>query len=48
MRASASGDSPWGDLALCALVGLGYAALAAWLGVKLIDSARRDATLALT
>jgi ABC-2 type transport system permease protein len=29
-------------------VGLAYAALAAWLGVRLITSARRDATLALT
>jgi ABC-2 type transport system permease protein len=48
MRASAAGESPWADLAICAAVGLGYAALAAWLGVRLITSARRDATLALT
>ncbi|WP_457206870.1 ABC transporter permease [Nocardioides sp. P5_C9_2] len=48
MRAAAAGESPWLDLAVCGLVGLGYAALAAWLGVRLIDSARRDATLALT
>ena len=48
MRAAAAGASPWGDLALCALVGSGYAVLAAWLGVRLINSARRDATLALT
>jgi ABC-2 type transport system permease protein len=48
MRASAAGESPWLDLAICGLVGLGYAVLAAWLGVRLIDSARRDATLALT
>lgn len=48
MRASAAGESPWLDLAICGAVGLGYAALAAWLGVRLIDSARRDATLALT
>ena len=48
MRAAAAGESPWADLALCALVGGGYAVLAAWLGVRLIDSARRDATLALT
>ena len=48
MRASAAGESPWLDLAICGFVGLGYAALAAWLGVRLIDSARRDATLALT
>lgn len=48
MRAAAAGGSPWLDLAICGVVGLGYAALAAWLGVRLIDSARRDATLALT
>lgn len=48
MRAAAAGESPWLDLAICGVVGLGYAALAAWLGVRLIDSARRDATLALT
>lgn len=48
MRAAAAGESPWLDLAVCGLVGLGYAVLAAWLGVRLIDSARRDATLALT
>jgi ABC-2 type transport system permease protein len=48
MRAAAAGESPWADLAVCAVVGLGYAALAAWLGVRLITAARRDATLALT
>ena len=48
MRASAAGDSPWSELAVCLGVGLAYAALAAWLGVRLIDSARRNATLALT
>lgn len=48
MRASAAGESPWLDLTICGFVGLGYAALAAYLGVRLIDSARRDATLALT
>ena len=48
MRAAAAGESPWLALAICGVVGLGYAALAAWLGVRLIDSARRDATLALT
>lgn len=48
MRAAAAGESPWLDLAICGVVGLGYAALAAWLGVRLIDAARRDATLALT
>jgi ABC-2 type transport system permease protein len=48
MRASAAGESPWFDLAVCLGVGLAYAVLAAWLGVRLIDSARRNATLALT
>lgn len=48
MRASAAGESPWSELAVCLGVGLAYAALAAWLGVRLIDSARRNATLALT
>jgi len=48
MRASAAGESPWFELAVCLGVGLAYAALAAWLGVRLIDSARRNATLALT
>ena len=48
MRESAAGESPWFELAMCLGVGLAYAALAAWLGVRLIDSARRNATLALT
>ena len=48
MRSAADGGSPWGELAICLALGLGYAALAAYLGVRLIDSARRNATLALT
>lgn len=48
VRASAAGDSPWGDLAVCVAVGAVYAALASVLGRWLIDSARRQATLALT
>lgn len=48
MRDSAAGESPWFELAVCLGVGLAYAALAAWLGVRLVDSARRNATLALT
>jgi len=48
MRAAAAGGSPWADLGLCLALGLGYAALAAYLGVRLVDSARRNATLALT
>ena len=48
MRAAASGASPWADLAVCLALGLAYVALAAYLGVRLVDSARRNATLALT
>ena len=48
MRSAASGESPWGELGICLALGAGYAALAAYLGVRLIDSARRNATLALT
>ena len=48
MRSAASGESPWGELGICLALGLGYAVLAAYLGVRLIDSARRNATLALT
>lgn len=48
MRDSAAGESPWFALSMCAAVGLAYAVLAAWLGDRLIDSARRHATLSLT
>lgn len=48
VRASANGASPWADLGVCLAVGLGYAGLAAYLGRRLVDSARRHATLALT
>lgn len=48
MRSAASGGSPWGELGICLALGLGYAALAAYLGVRLVDSARRNASLALT
>lgn len=48
MRDAAAGESPWFALAMCAAVGLAYALLAAWLGERLIDSARRHATLSLT
>jgi ABC-2 type transport system permease protein len=48
MRDSAAGESPWFALAMCATVGMAYAVLAAWLGDRLIDSARRNATLSLT
>lgn len=48
VRESASGGSPWGELGVCLLVGTAYAGLAAYLGRRLVDSARRHATLALT
>lgn len=48
IRASANGGSPWADLAVCAATGAVYAVAAAYLGRRLVDSARRHATLALT
>jgi ABC-2 type transport system permease protein len=48
MRAAAAGRSPWLDLAVCAAVGTAYGLVAAWLARRLLDAARRDATLALT
>jgi ABC-2 type transport system permease protein len=48
MRSAAAGGSPWAELGICLALGVGYAALAAYLGVRLIESARRNATLALT
>ena len=48
IRASANGASPWADLAICAVTGAAYAVAAAYLGRRLVDSARRHATLALT
>lgn len=48
VRSSAAGGSPWGDLGVCLVLGAAYAVLAAWLGHRLVDSARRHATLALT
>ena len=48
MRSAAAGGAPWGDLAVCLVLGAAYAALATWLGARLVDSARRNATLALT
>ena len=48
VRASASGSSPWADFVVCALVGTAYAVAAAYLSRRLVDSARRHATLALT
>jgi ABC-2 type transport system permease protein len=48
IRDAAFGGSPWGDIALCLLLSLGYAALGTWLAGRLVASARANATLALT
>ena len=48
IRAAAAGRDPWFDTAVCAGLGIGYAALGAFLSERLIDAARRHATLALT
>jgi len=48
MRQASAGDSPWFALAVCILLGLGYAAVAALLSGAVLRSARRHATLALT
>ena len=48
IRAAASGASPWRDVAVCAALGIGYAALATFLSERLLDSARRHGSLALT
>ena len=48
IRAAASGASPWRDIAVCAALGIGYAALATFLSERLLDSARRHGSLALT
>jgi ABC-2 type transport system permease protein len=48
VRDSANGASPWGELGICAAVGAVYALLATYLGVRLVESARRHATLSLT
>ena len=48
IRAAASGASPWRDIAVCGALGLGYAVLGTYLSERLLDSARRHGTLALT
>lgn len=48
MRSAADGSSPWADLGLCLGLGIAYAVVASVLGSRLLDSARRNATLALT
>ncbi len=48
IRAACAGADPWLATGVCAALGLGYAALATLLSERLVDSARRNATLALT
>jgi ABC-2 type transport system permease protein len=48
IRASAAGESPWLDVAVCLLVGLAYGVVGALLSETVLRSARRHATLSLT
>ena len=48
MRQASAGESPWLALAVCILLGIGYAVVAALLSGAVLRSARRNATLALT
>ena len=48
VRAAAFGGSPWRDIALCLLTGAVYAVIGVALSRRLVDSARGNATLALT
>jgi ABC-2 type transport system permease protein len=48
IRAASAGTSATRDLVVCAALALGYGALGAVLTGRLLDSARRRATLALT
>ena len=48
VRSSAAGVSPWREIFICLAIGSAYAVLASFLGRALVDSARRNATLALT
>jgi ABC-2 type transport system permease protein len=48
IRGAAFGGSPWRDMALCLATSAAYAVVGTWLAGRLVDSARRNATLALT
>jgi ABC-2 type transport system permease protein len=47
IRESASGGSPWPDVALCALLGAAYVAVGVVVLERMLDAARRRAALAL-
>ena len=48
IRASASGDSPWLDIAMCLLVGLAYGAVGTLLSESVLRSSTGKRTLSLT
>jgi ABC-2 type transport system permease protein len=48
IRSSASGGSPWFDVLMCLVLGVGYGVAGALLSETVLDSARRNATLSLT
>jgi len=48
IRAAAEGRSAWSSLGLCLLLTVGYGLIGALVSGRLVDSARRDAKLALT
>ena len=46
--AALGGGSPWRDIGLCLLTGAAYGVAGAVVSRRVVDSARTDATLALT
>ncbi|MGN6685982.1 MAG: ABC transporter permease [Actinomycetales bacterium] len=48
LREAAFGGSPWTDMLACLVLSAVYGAAATWLSGRLLTSARRHATLALT
>ncbi len=48
LRLAVAGEAPWLQIGVCAALGLGYAAVAALICERVVDSARARATLALT
>jgi ABC-2 type transport system permease protein len=48
IRAAAEGRSAWGALGLCVGLAVGYGVIGSLVSGRLLDSARRDAKLALT
>jgi ABC-2 type transport system permease protein len=48
VKGAAIGGSPWRDIAICVAVSAVYAVLGAFLAGRLVDSARKNATLSLT